>query len=103
MPVQTLPVLGFLDHQQNLKVCAVLRYFGDYLINFMHSFCSRNNADISRAMVRKPPLKAFCDDTALPSGVLAPVDLSHGFQLCINADCFALRSAVQPFAMCMLQ
>jgi hypothetical protein len=103
MPVQALPVLCFSGHKQNLKVCTVLRYFSDYLINFMHSFWSRNNADISRAIVRKPPLKAFWDDTALPSGVLAPVDLSHGFQVWINADCFAFRSAVQPFAMCMLQ
>lgn len=72
-------------------------------INLMCFRCSRNIADILLIWERNPPLKAFCADTALPFGVLAPVDLCHGFQFRINADCFARRSGVQPFAICMLQ
>jgi hypothetical protein len=81
----------------------LLMVLGDHLTRFIHSRCSRNNADISRVMARKPPLYALRDAIALSSGVRAPVDLSHGFQVFINADCFARRSGVQPFAMCMLQ
>lgn len=32
-------------------------------------------------------------------GVFAPVDFSQGFQVRINAACFARHSAVQPFAI----
>jgi len=50
------------------------------LINCMISFCSFSIADNWRSSSRQPPFYAFRDDTAFPSAVLAPVELSHGFQ-----------------------
>ncbi len=65
-----------------------------YLIRLMASFCFRNSVDISRSKERMPPLNALCDAIALPSGVLAPVDLFHGCHCLIFADCCARCSAV---------
>jgi hypothetical protein len=52
----------------------------NHLINFIASFCSFSNAARSRNSERQPPLNALRADIALPLGVFAPVDLSHGFR-----------------------
>ena len=41
---------------------------------------------------RTPPLYAFLDDLALPTGVFGPVALLHGCHFLINADCRVRRS-----------
>lgn len=62
-----------------------------------------SSLDSSRSCARCPPCQALRDTRALPSGVLGPVDCSHGFQRLICSACRCLRSNVQPFAMICLQ
>ena len=57
----------------------------------------------SRSWGRIPPCQALRDTCALPSGVLGPVDFSHGFHCLINSACRRRRSNVQPLAMFRLQ
>jgi len=57
----------------------------------------------ARSSRRRPPRFALSADLAFPRTVAGPVDRSHGFQVRISADCLALRSGVQPFAMVSLQ
>lgn len=59
--------------------------------------------DSSRSFCRCPPCQALRDTRALPSGVLGPVDCSHGFQRLICSACRCLRSNVQGVAMLRLQ
>jgi hypothetical protein len=56
-----------------------------------------------RMVARCPPVQAFRDALAFPSGVRGPLACSHGFQVRISCACRALRSGVQPFSMVFLQ
>lgn len=62
-----------------------------------------SSLDSSRSCARCPPFQALRDTIALPSGVLGPVDCSHGFQRLICSACRCLRSNVQGVAMLRLQ
>ena len=62
-----------------------------------------SSLDSARSCARWPPFQALRDTRALPSGVLGPVDCSHGLQRLICSACRCLRSNVQPFAMICLQ
>ena len=55
--------------------------------------------DSSRSCCRRPPFQALRETSALPSGVLGPVDRSHGLQRLINSACRCLRSGDQVVAM----
>ena len=64
---------------------------------------ARTNARSALRAALRPPLKALRLETALPSGVLGPLDIFHGDQLRMANDWRERRSAVQPFAMLCLQ
>ena len=59
--------------------------------------------DSASSCARCPPCQALRDTRALPSGVLGPVDCSHGLQRLICSACRCLRSNVQGVAMLRLQ
>lgn len=59
--------------------------------------------DSASSCARCPPCQALRDTLALPSGVLGPVDCSHGLQRLICSACRCLRSGVQGVAMLRLQ
>ena len=68
----------------------------------MQPLCSRN-APLSsftafRNISQYPPLQALRATTALPSGLLGPVDCCHGFHCLIASLCCLRRSSVHPFA-----
>lgn len=54
-------------------------------------------------IARSPPLYPRIAVRALPSGVLGPVDLSHGLQRLIALACRARLSSVQPLVIARLQ
>ena len=62
-----------------------------------------SSLDSARSCARWPPFQALRDTRALPSGVLGPVDCSHGLQRLICSACRRLRSNVQPLTMICLQ
>ena len=62
-----------------------------------------SSLDSARSCARCPPFQALRDTRALPSGVLGPVDCSHGLQRLICSACRCLRSNVQGVAMLRLQ
>lgn len=59
--------------------------------------------DSASSCARCPPCQALRDTRDLPSGVLGPVDCSHGLQRLICSACLCLRSGVQGVAMLRLQ
>ncbi len=82
--------------------------YAAYSINDRASRSARENSAISACNRRilahlSPCLNEFLLERSLPALVLGPVDFCHGFNCIIIADCFARRSGVQPFAMCLLQ
>lgn len=62
-----------------------------------------SDLDSARSCARCPPCQALRDTRTLPSGVLGPVDCSHGLQRLICSACRCLRSNVQGVAMLRLQ
>lgn len=62
-----------------------------------------SSLDSSRSCARCPPCQALRDTRALPSGVLGPVDCSHGLHCRISSACRCRRSNVQGVAMLVLQ
>lgn len=82
---------------------APVSFFTPYLMAFNASACSRSARRNSRNSARHPPLSAFRETVALPSGDLGPVDFSHGRQFRISAACRSRRAGVHVVAMLCLQ
>ena len=65
--------------------------------------CSLTILVSSRSCARWPPFQALRETLSRPSGVVGPVDCSHGFQRLMASACLRLRSNVQPLTMISLQ
>ena len=57
----------------------------------------------SRSCARWPPFQALRETLSRPSGVVGPVDCSHGFHRLMASACLRLRSNVQPLTLISLQ